>query len=321
MFLEITAVVFIVGFGIAYFFSTKYTTSTSVTANAGSIVSKSYASLQDRPRTLSIVVPCYNEAKRLPPMLTDTLQFMANSVKDNLISDFELVLVNDCSKDDTVAVATAFLKAHYPTVKFQTVSYTPNAGKGMAVRRGFFASSGEYVLMVDADNATRIDDLTKLLRVAVDEKVPVVVGSRAHLEEHAVASRTLLRTLLMRAFHLVVAVTYFCGTYGSLCPIRDTQCGFKLFHRRDSLVLFLNNRLARWAFDVELLLLARRCRMTVREVSVQWEEIEGSKVRLSGMVQMGLECLLMCVAYPFQMWRIVATSTLESRAFAAKKKN
>ena len=296
----------------ARYFASMYQTS----APAGRRVA-SYSTLDDKPQSLSVVIPCYNEEKRLTPMLRDTLQFLSRPATRSIISDFELVLVNDCSRDATIDVAHKFFETNFPTVKYQVVSYSPNAGKGMAVRRGFFASTGEYVLMVDADNATKIDDLAKLMRVASDEQVPVVVGSRAHMEDKAVASRTFVRTLLMKAFHFVVFVTYFCGTYGSICPIRDTQCGFKLFHRKKSMILFLNNRLERWAFDVELLVLAKRCGMAVREVSVVWEEVPGSKVRLSGMIQMGLECLLMCVAYPLQLWKIISPSPVGG---AEKKK-
>ena len=118
------------------------------------------------------------------------------------------------------------------------------------------------------------------------------------------ANRTFSRTVLMKLFHLVVDVTYLVGTRGSFCQIRDTQCGFKLFDRRVCKSVFLSNRLERFAFDVELLIVAKRCRYGVAEVPVRWEEVPGSKVNIRAMVQMGLECLLMCFTYGLGIWGV-----------------
>lgn len=242
----------------------------------------------------------------------------AVSRAEGLFADFEIVVVDDCSRDKTADVVTTFAAKH-PEAVIKLIRVNPNRGKGHAVRRGFFESSGDYVLMADGDNATQIADVSKLFKalrkplpatgVPQHHSLPVIaIGSRAHLEQKAIANRTFFRTVLMKAFHLVVAVTYFFGTRGSVCHLRDTQCGFKLFDRRVTEVLFLNNRLERWAFDVEILLLARRRGLKVAEVPVRWEEIPGSKVRLRGMVEMGLECLLMCFTYSLGIWRIVKPS-------------
>ena len=272
--------------------------------------------------SLSIVIPCYNEEERLPPMLKETIAFCDKTVKacvsddaarsEGLFSDYEILVVDDCSKDRTIAVAEQIASEAPREVadRIRIVRVNPNHGKGYAVRSGFFEASGDYVLMADGDNATKIDDVRALFKAlrkptAAGTAAPVIaIGSRAHLEEASMAQRTFLRTVLMKAFHLVVAVTYFMGTLGSVCHLRDTQCGFKLFNRRVCSDLFLNNRLERWAFDVELLLLARRFALGVVEVQVNWSEIPGSKVNLKGMAQMGLECVLMCVAYPLQFWPI-----------------
>ena len=262
----------------------------------------------------------------------------------DLIDAFEVIVVDDCSRDQTVAVArkafadglrraaekgrslaaaeggsvnnkrisssnNAEADAEEDHPSFLTVIESkPNRGKGFAVRSGFFAAVGDYVLMADGDNATEISDASKLLKALVTSgrsPFDIAVGSRAHLEHESIAHRTFGRTLLMVAFHLVVKVTYAVATLGSICVIRDTQCGFKLFERVRCAPLFLGNRLERWAFDVELLILARRLRLRPVEVCVNWAEVPGSKVRLSGMVQMGLECLLMCFAYPLGLWGLV----------------
>ena len=287
---------------------------------------KQNASHENKGPTISIVIPCYNEEERLPAMLRDTICFCEQTVKrctsdevarsQGLFSDFEIIVVNDCSKDNTAQVAertAAEAKESTSKERVKVVHVNPNRGKGFAVRTGFFAASGDYVLMADGDGATEIADLSVLLKAIRNlpslsssaRSAPVIaVGSRAHLEQDSMAKRTLGRTILMKLFHFVVAFTYFCATLGKVCPIRDTQCGFKLFLREATEVIFLNNRLERWAFDVELLLLACRCNMSVVECAVRWQEIPGSKVNIKGMAQMGLECLLMCFTYPLQFWEI-----------------
>jgi len=140
--------------------------------------------------------------------------------------------------------------------------------------------------MVDADGATDINDLTNLMknmddvlqstsRAATDSvdifaaAAPhaIVIGSRAHLQEDATASRTFVRTLLMKAFHMFVAI---------LCSrtVRDTQCGFKLFTRAAAITLFSNLHLQRWAFDIEIITIAEQMKVPLVEVGVNWEEVD-----------------------------------------------
>lgn len=273
-------------------------------------VDKRFTALENRKDgaapTLSIVVPCYNEEERLPPMLKDTVAFCAAHVKapGATFSDYEIIIVDDCSTDKTRDVAEAFIRAN-PDVKIRLHRVVPNHGKGFAVRSGFFQAFGDYVLMADGDNATRISDVAKLFESLhfklTDRRFDVAVGSRAHLEHQSIAQRTLGRTILMKLFHFVVAVTYLTCTTRP-CHLHDTQCGFKLFNRSRCERVFRSNRLERWAFDVELLIHCRRLGINVIEVPVNWQEIPGSKVRIGGMIQMGLECLLMCLAYPLGLW-------------------
>lgn len=179
-------------------------------------------------------------------------------------------------------------------------------------------SRGELLLMLDADGATKVTDLEKLENQiqAVAKKefhqedssgsdpsfrisdIPVVAfGSRAHLEEKALASRKWYRNFLMKGFHLVVLLAAGPG-------IRDTQCGFKMFTRAAARKLFSNVRLKRWCFDVELVFLCKWFRIPISEISVNWSEIPGSKVNLLSIPNMLWELLLMSVGYRTGMWRI-----------------
>jgi dolichyl-phosphate beta-glucosyltransferase len=320
----IVLAVFAVAAAVAKHFGARYVTTTPAARNGRSFVKFARQASSDSGPTVSLVIPCYNEAARLPPMLDETIKFCVGvtarctsdeaSRQHGLFADFELVVVDDCSTDGTCAVVERYQKK-YPDVLIRLVKVTPNHGKGYAVRQGFFASSGDYVLMVDGDNATKIDDLCKLFKAlrggkrAAGVMPPVIAaGSRAHLEQQSVASRTLGRTLLMKAFHLVVNVAFTVGTCGGVCNVHDTQCGFKLFDRRVCEILFVNNRLERWAFDVEIFILAKYIGLGAVEVAVAWDEIPGSKMNIRGMVQMGIECLLMCFTYSLGFWPVKYTT-------------
>jgi len=124
-----------------------------------------------------------------------------------------------------------------------------------------------------------------------------VFGSRAHLEKQALATRKWYRNFLMKGFHLVVLLTAGPG-------IRDTQCGFKMFTRAAARKLFTNIRLKRWCFDVELVYLCKHLRIPMVEVSVNWIEIPGSKVRMTSIMHMVFELLLIKVGYGLGIWKI-----------------
>lgn len=177
-------------------------------------------------------------------------------------------------------------------------------------------SRGELLLMLDADGATKVDDLEKLenqihavakrelgdspnsdssLRIA---DIPIAAfGSRAHLEEKALASRKWYRNFLMKGFHLVVLLAAGPG-------IRDTQCGFKMFTRAAARKLFTNIRLKRWCFDVELVYLCKWFGIPIIEISVTWSEIPGSKVNPLSIPNMLWELGLMSVGYRTGIWKI-----------------
>ena len=322
---------------IAKYWSRKYTTTTAQRSEE----QKQRLRQQSAPTSitnhnvmLTVVVPCFNEEDRLLPMLYDTMtcldeevrrcrslfvlnfekkvgekkKFETNVEENNDmggIAAYEVLVIDDCSTDRTADVATKFFRDHHNlSINSRVVRITPNKGKGHAVRCGFFEAMGDVVLMADGDNATQIDSVLRLHSALMKRNnVSIAIGSRAHLENESIATRTLFRTALMYLFHFVVLFTYWCTTR-RMCTLRDTQCGFKLFRRKECSVLFENNRLERWAFDVEIMLLAKRLAVDVVEVPVNWTEVPGSKVRLGGMLQMGLECLLMCFTYPMGFWTI-----------------
>lgn len=237
---------------------------------------------------LSLVVPAYNEADRLPSMLRDTLRYLTRKSQEKCSGyvTYEVIVVDDGSVDATRAVASEF-----PDV--QVLCLPNNEGKGAAVKAGMLHARGEKLLMVDADGATEISDLEKLM-----SKGEVVFGSRAHLEKsEGVAKRSKLRNFLMRGFHLCVGL--FVGS-----EIRDTQCGFKLFSRSAAQLLFPSLHLSRWAFDIELVELCRRLKLPVLEVPVTWHEVDGSKLNvMTASIQMLRDMASVRLCYSLGLWK------------------
>eukprot|EP00879_Flechtneria_rotunda_P017164 GHRR01017976.1.p1 GENE.GHRR01017976.1~~GHRR01017976.1.p1 ORF type:complete len:301 (+),score=93.61 GHRR01017976.1:235-1137(+) len=236
-------------------------------------------------KKLSIVIPAYNEEDRLPATLDETLSYLQRrSNKQGPAFTYEVIIVDDGSKDKTAAVATNYVKQHGVDA-VRLLRLPVNSGKGRAVRDGMLIARGELCLFMDADGATRVQDMEQLEAAIKDVSMAswgcrkvitatptaqvadssgplgIAVGSRAHLEKAAVAKRTWLRNFLMHGFH--VLVTFVAGH-----AVHDTQCGFKMFTRRAAAVLYTNQRLQRWCFDVELIFLAEQLGVPIKEVQV-----------------------------------------------------
>ncbi|KAF9024629.1 glycosyltransferase family 2 protein, partial [Hymenopellis radicata] len=247
---------------------------------------------------LTVVIPAFNETERLPLMLSSAIDHLTSK---NLHS-FEILIVDDGSTDDTSA-ASLELAAKYPTCDIRVVTLEKNLGKGGAVRHGMLYSSGERMLMVDADGASRFNDL-ELLWTAMDDIAPnkgagVVVGSRAHLvKTEAVVKRSFIRNVLMYGLHTILRIV-------GVGHIRDTQCGFKLFSRAAAQQIFPLQHLATWIFDVELLLLAKQLRIPVAEVPVDWHEVPGSKLNVvTASLQMLKDLLVVRANFLLGRWTV-----------------
>ncbi|KAJ4891978.1 Nucleotide-diphospho-sugar transferases superfamily protein [Raphanus sativus] len=268
---------------------------------------------------LSLIVPAFNEEQRLPSALQETMDYLQGRASRDKSFSYEVVIVDDGSVDGTKRVAFDFVRK-YTVDNVRVIPLGKNQGKGEAIRKGMLHSRGELLLMLDADGATKVTDLEKLenqiLAVAREEHsirdpttskhsdfrigdVQVCAfGSRAHLEEKAIATRKWYRNFLMKGFHLVVLLAAGSG-------IRDTQCGFKMFTRAAARRLFTNIHLKRWCFDVELVFLCKRFNIPMLEISVKWSEIPGSKVSMLSIPNMVWELALMSVGYRTGMWKII----------------
>ncbi|XP_028177362.1 dolichyl-phosphate beta-glucosyltransferase [Ostrinia furnacalis] len=262
---------------------------------------------------LSVVVPAYNEEERLPPMLDEALQFLEKRLTEYPSYKYEIIVVSDGSKDKTVKVAGNYA-LKYGSDKVRCLELVKNRGKGGAVRLGIESSRGSLILFADADGASKFEDLKKL-EVAIQgtlkydvitqpEEISkahsIVIGSRAHLEEESLATRSVFRNILMYGFHFLVWLFTVKG-------IKDTQCGFKLFTRKSAQTCFKSLHVNRWAFDVELLYIAQQLNIPITEIPVRWTEIEGSKVTpVLSWIQMGCDLGLIWLKYTIGAWKIKA---------------
>lgn len=212
---------------------------------------------------LSIVIPAYNEAQRIGPTLDrifawlDTQSFGPNS---------EVIVVDDGSKDATVALCESRIRAE---ARLRVVCNETNRGKGYSVSHGVRVSHGEQVLFSDADLSTPIEAYVDLVKAL--ETHDIAIGSRALPTSDLRKRQPLYREMMGRTFNLFVQTLVFPG-------IRDTQCGFKLFRREAALACFSRRKIDGFAFDVEVLYIARRLNLTVKECPVIWINDEASRV-------------------------------------------
>jgi dolichyl-phosphate beta-glucosyltransferase len=214
---------------------------------------------------LSLVVPAYNEERRLPETLPLMWEFLERRFRA-----FELIVVDDGSTDGTAGVVEAFGRGR-PQVHL--VTYRPNRGKGHALRVGVLGAQGALVLFSDADLATPLEELDHLL-ARLSGGSDIAIASRAARGARRVVPQPWYRELAGRCLNLMVQAVAVPG-------IKDTQCGFKLFRRPVALDLFSRFHEDGFSFDIELLHLAHRLGYSVAEVPVRWMHREGSKVRLS----------------------------------------
>jgi dolichyl-phosphate beta-glucosyltransferase len=207
---------------------------------------------------LSVVIPAYNEARRLGP----TLDRVAAALVGR---EHEILVVDDGSTDGTAALVRAHAAPHLRLIELGT-----NRGKGAAIRRGVLASSGRRVLLCDADLSTPIEALSRL-DAALDAGAEVALGSRAVATAEVRVRQPFYRELMGKTFNRLIRLL---GVRG----FRDTQCGFKLLDGEVGRQLFTRMRVDRFAFDVELVWLAMRLGHRVVEVGVPWVNSADSRV-------------------------------------------
>ncbi len=210
---------------------------------------------------LSIIIPAHNEENRLPRTLGQIFAYL----EDQSYSS-EVIIVENGSSDHTLELAQNFALQH-PTL---IVIHEEKRGKGNAVQRGILSACGEYCFICDADLSMPIEELQKFIPPALQD-FDIAIASREAPDAVRYNEPT-YRHWGGRAINLAIQILILPG-------LNDTQCGFKCFHTETTKDLFQLQTLTGWSFDIELLYLARRKKMRIKEIPIQWYFDQDSKVK------------------------------------------
>ncbi len=206
---------------------------------------------------LSIVVPAFNEEKRLPGNLPVIRNYL-----DGLKITYELIVVDDGSSDKTSELVSEFEFVRLITLK-------ENQGKGAAVKTGVLVATGDFILFMDADLATPLEEIPRIYGIIKESNVGLVFGSRDMPDSQLLKHQPGLREVSGRVFNKIVQALALPG-------VVDTQCGFKIFTNRAANEIFSRMTLNSFSFDVEIIYLAQKLGLGFREVPVQWEHKDGA---------------------------------------------
>jgi glycosyltransferase involved in cell wall biosynthesis len=222
---------------------------------------RAYDHTMAHPR-LSIVIPAYNESARIQATLARVLDCV-----EARHWDAEILLVDDGSTDETVAIVQRWMVRH---PRLHLIKNAGNRGKGYSVRNGLLQAAGEIVMFTDADLSAPMEEAEQLID-AIDEGADVAIGSRWLDKQKQTTHQPLYRRFFGRCFNWVTRRVIGL-------PFKDTQCGFKAFRRDAAQTIFRLQTIERWGFDPEILFIARKLKYRIVEVPVTWGHDERSRI-------------------------------------------
>jgi dolichyl-phosphate beta-glucosyltransferase len=226
-------------------------------------------------KKLSVVIPSFNEGQRIAKTLAQINDFLKNQD-----FEYEILVVNDGSTDNTSGVVKQ-MQGKIENLKL--LDNKENHGKGWVTKQGMLAANGDVRLFTDADNSTSVDNFMKM-KSYFEEGFDVVIGSRRVEGSVIAVHQPWLRDFLGGVFRTIVHTLVPLG-------VADSQCGFKAFTADACGKIFPKQKIFRWAFDVEILALAKKEKMKIKEVPITWINDTQSHVKISGMIKMLFEVL------------------------------
>jgi dolichyl-phosphate beta-glucosyltransferase len=224
---------------------------------------------------ISVIIPCYNEERRIGKTLARITEYFQNSSLEH-----EILVVDNGSRDRTREIIREYAKEHHAVRLISKQRY----GKGWAVKQGMLEAKGDFRLFTDADNSTDISHLPAFIDAA-EQGYEVVISSRriegAVLTHPQPPIRRMLGNIFAGLTHILVPL-----------GIKDTQNGFKLFRGEAAEKIFRHQTSYYWAFDIEILALAQKFGFRIKELPITWVNDDDSKMNIKGMVRMLLEVLM-----------------------------
>jgi len=218
--------------------------------------------------SLSIIIPLYNEEKRLLKSLIKLEKF----IKKNKKSNVEIIFVSDGSTDTTNNIINLFIKKNKRNIKSSLIKYKKNIGKGYAIKKGILKSKKNWILICDADMSVNPNQFNIWYnKNRIIDKNKAYFGSRRHKKSNVKSS--IIRRFLGYFFIIFIRILFFI-------KLQDSQCGFKVFHKSYALKVFRKISSFRFAFDIELIIILTKLKINIIELPLKWVHQDGSKLSL-----------------------------------------
>ena len=217
---------------------------------------------------LSIIIPLYNEEKRLQKSLKCLKKFLLKKKKNKV----ETIFVSDGSTDNTNKLINLFISKNKKFYKFKFIFYQKNVGKGYAIKQGIMKASYDWQLICDADMSVNPNQFNIWYnKNRIIDKNKAYFGSRRHKKSNVKSS--IIRRFLGYFFIIFIRILFFI-------KLKDSQCGFKVFHKSYALKVFRKISSFRFAFDIELIIILTKLKINIIELPLKWVHQDGSKLRL-----------------------------------------